>query len=204
MSRLKNILFGFGIAAALLLGSVSVAHAQYGAPPPGYGYPPPALPPRGMYREGLVVGVGLGGGVISASNCGACGGGLAGELHIGGMINPQLALMADLWFLEHQYDDLAGGSNTLTNSMFTAALQYWAMDKLWLKGGLGGARITLSDAVGNSYGSSEGALGVLLAGGFEVVQAGSFALDLQLRFGYGAYSGGGASNFAFLVGANWY
>jgi hypothetical protein len=204
MIRDTRLVLGFGIAMILVLGSASSAHAQYQAPPPGYGYPPPPPPRRmGMYRDGLVIGFAVGGGDISASNCPACGGGFAGEFHIGGMLNPRLALMADFWGIAHSYDDGAGGA-TLTNSMVTAAIQYWVADQVWLKGGIGGARITLSDANGNAYGSSEGALALLGAAGVEVLQVGNFALDLQFRLGYGAYSGGGATNVAFLVGFNWY
>jgi hypothetical protein len=112
--------------------------------------------------------------------------------------------MADLWGIAHSYDDGLGGTNTLTNSMFTVAGQYWLMDKLWLKGGIGDAHISLSDYVGNTYGAEENAFAVLFAGGFEVLQVNNFALDLQFRVAHGAYSGGGATNIGFLVGANWY
>jgi hypothetical protein len=214
MIRDTRLVLGLGIATLLVLGSGSIAHAQYqspppayNAPPPGYGgYPPPPPPPpprNGMYRSGLILGGGLGAGNISASACGACGGGLAGELHIGGMITQQLAIVVDFWGVEHSYDDGAGGS-TLTNSMITVDAQYWLLDQLWIKGGLGGARITVSDQFGNDYAGGESALGVLAAGGVEVLQVNSFALDLQLRVGWGAYSGGAATNVAFLVGANWY
>jgi hypothetical protein len=212
MIRDTRLVTALGIATLLVLGSGSIAHAQYqspppayNAPPPGYGYPPPPPAPQrtGMYRDGLIVGVGLGVGNISANACTTCGGGLALEFHIGGMLTPRLALVFDLWGVGHTYDDGAGGS-TLTNSMFTVGAQYWAMDQLWFKAGLGGARITVSDVNGNVYAGDENALGLLVAGGFEVLQYGNFALDLQLRLGHGTYSGGGATNVAFLVGANWY
>jgi hypothetical protein len=118
-----------------------------------------------MIRSGLTVGLGIGGGSITADNCPACGGGLALEGHIGGMVTPQLALMADLFGIFHSYDDGLGGTNTLSNSMFTVAAQYWVMDKFWLKGGLGDAHIELSDYAGNTYGSGENALAILAAAG---------------------------------------
>jgi len=208
-SRL-TLRIGVGIAALLVLGTASVAHAQYQspppgyyAPPPGYGYPPPPPPPR-VYRSGLTVGAAIGGGGISASNCGACGGGFAFELHIGGMVAPQLAIMADISSVLHSYDDGLGGSNTLSNSLFAVAAQYWVAPMVWLKGGIGDAHISLSDYAGNTYGTDEDALGFLLAGGVEVFRTPNFALDLQLRFMHGSYSGGGATNYAFLVGFNWY
>ena len=97
---------------------------------------------------------------------------------------------ADLW-------DIADG-------LLAGALQYWLADQLWLKGGIGVANISLSDPTGADYGNSESALGLLAAGGFEALQGSTFALDVQLRLGYGAYSSGGASNVAVLVGLNWY
>jgi hypothetical protein len=210
-SRL-SLRIGVGIAALLVLGSASVAHAQYQspppgyyAPPPGYGYPPPPPPPPPReYRSGLTLGGAIGGGGISASNCSACGGGFAFELHIGGMVAPQLAIMADISSVLHSYDDGLGGSNTLSNSLFAVAAQYWIAPIVWLKGGIGDAHIALSDYAGNTYGTNEDALGVLLAGGVEVFRTPIFALDLQLRFMHGSYSGGGATNYAFLVGFNWY
>jgi hypothetical protein len=204
---MRRLTLGAAIAAAVLLGSVTAAHAQYQQqPPPGYGPPPgyyppppPAAYPRGVYRQGLVFGLALGGGAISASDCPACGGGIAGEVHLGGMINPRMAIMADVWGIAHPY-----GDNTLSNTMLTGALQYWVADQLWLKGGIGVANISLSDPTGADYGNSESALGLLAAGGFEALQSSTFALDVQLRVGYGAYSSGGASNVAVLVGLNWY
>jgi hypothetical protein len=201
MTRDKSLVLGLGlgVALAVLLGSASPAQAQYA---PGYG-PPPGYygPPRGVYRSGLVLGFGIGGGFISASNCPNCGGGIAGELHIGGMVNPRLAAMLDIWGVDH----IDGNGNSLSNSFFTGAIQYWVLPQLWLKGGIGLASVGLSDASGfTGPGNSETAFGLLGAGGVEVVQTPSFALDLQLRLGYGAYSGGGATNLALLVGLNWY
>ena len=50
-----------------------------------------------MYRSGLVFGFALGGGAITANNCVNCGGGAGGlEAHLGGMINPQLALLGEI------------------------------------------------------------------------------------------------------------
>jgi hypothetical protein len=215
MIRVTRLFLGIGLATIMILASGSVAHAQYQAPPPGYyappppgygGYPPPPPPPRYYrdYRSGLTLGGALGVGTISASNCAACGGGLAWEFHIGGMVTPQFAILADLSGVIRSYDDGAGGTNTLTNSLFAVAAQYWIMPILWVKGGIGDAHIALSDYTGNTYGSEEDALGFLLAGGVEVLHAPNFALDLQFRLMHGTYSGGGATNYAFLVGVNWY
>jgi hypothetical protein len=210
MIRATRLGLGLGIATLVVLGATSVAHAQYyqAPPPPGYYAPPPRYayppPPRSYYRSGFTIGAAIGGGGISASNCSACGGGPAFELHLGGMVTPEFALLADFSTVLHSYDDGFGGSNTLSNSLFAIAGQYWVAPIVWLKGGVGDAHIALSDYAGNSYGSDENALGILAAGGVEVLHGPWFALDLQFRLMHGFYSGGGATNYAFLVGFNWY
>jgi hypothetical protein len=205
---------GIGLATILLLGSASAAHAQYYqapppgyyAPPPRYAYPPPPPPPRryGMYREGLVVGFALGVGGISASGCapGYCGGAVAGEFHIGGMLNPRLALMLDVSGNERSVAPIDG---ELAQSFWTAAFQYWALEQLWFKAGVGIAHSQVwSNFDGTLVFPDETAFGLLLGAGVEVLQVGNMALDLQFRFGHGFYDTGGVSNYAFLVGLSWY
>ena len=211
MINASRLGLGLGIATILVLGSSSVAHAQYQGPPPGYyapppryGYPPPPPPPpRGMYRYGLVLGVGLGVGGISASDCGdVCGTAGALEFHIGGMINPRLALMGDFWFNGRSIPNTDASA---VHSLYTFAAQYWASDIFWLKGGIGGANMNISSNVDGYPYTSENGLGLLGAIGIEFLQAGNFALDGQLRFGHGFFNIGGDVNvWALMVGANWY
>jgi hypothetical protein len=211
MIRDTRLGLAIGIATIVVLGSASTAHAQYQAPPPGYyapppryAYPPPPPPPqRGFYRDGLVLGVGLGVGGISASNCGdVCGVAGAFEFHIGGMINPRLALMGDFWFNGR---DVPNSDISVVHSLYTFAAQYWATDIFWLKAGIGGGNMNVSSNYdGFQYGDENG-LGLLGAAGVEFVQVGNFALDGQLRFGHGFYSEGGDVNvWALMIGANWY
>jgi hypothetical protein len=201
MTRDKSLALGFGIALAVMIGSASIAHAQYA---PGYGPPPGYYPPAPrMYRSGLVLGVGVGFGLISAADCGdICGGVLSGEFHIGGMMNPRLAVMADFWGNVRNSSDL---STTVWNGIYTGALQYWATDILWLKGGAGLAHMQLTDnGSGFAFGDEWG-FGLMGAAGLEVVQSSTFALDLQLRLGHGFFSqGGDVNNVALMVGFNWY
>jgi outer membrane protein with beta-barrel domain len=209
MINASRLGLGLGIATLLVLGSSSVAHAQYQAPPPGYyapppryAYPPPPPPPPrrySVYREGLVVGFALGGGGISG-NCsiGYCGGAVSGEFHIGGMINPRLALMLDVW---GNVRDVNGTDSSFSQTFWTAALQFWPADILWLKGGLGISHVQVSDTFGPYQ--DDTALGLMLAAGVEVVQIGNMALDLQFRAGFGFYDPT-LNNYAFLVGLSWY
>jgi|tagenome__1003787_1003787.scaffolds.fasta_scaffold19969811_1 hypothetical protein len=199
MTSGKRLAMAVGIGAIVLLGSLSAAQAQYGAPPPPY-YPPG--PPRGMYRSGLVVGFGLGLGAISTSqDCGPCGGAAGGfEFHVGGMLNPRLALMFDGWGLGRTLD----GGGTLTNGMAAVALQYWVNEIIWLKGGVGFAEIRISYDDYYYRDDSLSGLGIMGAAGFEIMQSYNFALDLQLRLAHMSYDFGGANNFALMVGLNWY
>jgi hypothetical protein len=217
MIRDTRLGLALGIATILVLGSASIAHAQYyqspppgyapppsyGAPPPRYAYPPPPPPPRYAYRSGLTVGVGIGFGGDSAQGCGTdCGIGGAFEFHIGGMLTPQLALLFD--FTAFQYSIPNSNIDTY-NTMYTAAVQFFPTNALWLKGGIGLARYSQSDVfTGEGFGDDSGKA-LLLALGYEVYQSGPFALDLQFRFADGFYNVvPNHSNAAFLVGFNWY
>ena len=116
----KSLAVGLGFAMLTLFGSLSAAHAQYQAPAPYY--PPP--PPRGMYRDGLVFGFGLGGGRISADGCGiVCGGAFMLDLRIGGMINPRMAILGDYWGAFRSFSDEFGDGSTV-HSLLTVT-QYW-------------------------------------------------------------------------------
>jgi hypothetical protein len=198
MKSAKPLALAFGITLAMLLADIPSAHAQYGYPPPP--------PPRGYYRSGLLLGFGLGGGAISAELCGAaCGGGFSGEFHIGGMMNPRLAVMGDVWGIFHPWDE-AGFSATTAHTIWTFALQYWVNPIVWLKGGAGIGHMQLIDesSGGVTFGEETG-FAMQGAVGVEVAHAANFALDLQLRLGRGFYSGGGdVNNLAFMVGFNWY
>src|SRR5580765_4606358 len=171
MTSGKRLAVAIGIAMLTTFAGLSAAQAQYG-PRPYYAPPPP----RGVYRSGLVFGGSLGFGGISSDGCGPyCGGSFFFEGHIGGMINPRLALEADLWGAAHRWDD-----------------------------GFGFAQLDFGydNTIGNP---TENGPGLMAAGGFEVVQAYNFALDLQLRFGHGFYdSGPDINQVAFMVGVNWY
>ncbi len=219
MRSRKNLAVGLGIALLTLLGSFSVAQAQYAPPPPPPPYyppPPPPPPPRGVYRSGLVYGFSLGIGTFSFANCGdICGAAGMGEFHLGGMIGPRLALEGDFWGGVHAFSDQYFGDGTTFNGIYTLALQYWLTDIIWVKGGLGGGHIQISascDIAADCVFDDETGFAFMLAAGIEVVQTYNFALDLQLRYGNVLYSpadNGGAGDgdtnmFALMVGFNWY
>lgn len=201
MRSRHRLALGLGVALLTLFGSLSEAAAQYGQPPPYY---PPPPPPRGVYRSGMLIGVGGGFGAVAAENCGdACGGALAGEFHIGGMLNPRLAVMFEIWGAAHPWSD-GGYNRTTSNTFMTGALQYWLTDIVWLKGGMGLGYMRISTE-GVFIDGDETGLAIWGGAGVEVLQSYNFALDLQFRVGNGFYDqGGSAQNYAFLAGVSWY
>ena len=201
MTSGKRLAVAIGIAMLTAFGSLSAAQAQY-APRPYY--PPPPPPPRGMYRSGLVIGGSVGAGAISAVNCDLyCGGAGMFEGHLGGMLNPRLALMGEIWASAHPWDD-GMGTGTTYHGIYTIAAQYWATDILWVKGGAGFGQMQLGYD-GAIQTNDESGFAIMAAGGVEVLQSYNFALDIQARFGHGFYSqGGDVNNFGLLIGVNWY
>ena len=139
----------FVLAAALLCGTASTASAQYYGRPRHYYVSPYGGP---TYRSGLVIGGGIGFGALSADQCGdLCGGALSLEGHIGGMVDPRLAMMFDAWTTIHP---IPGSDGETTNTLYTGALQFWPIPVLWLKGGVGlGNTQIRSNSIGTRPGS---------------------------------------------------
>ena len=201
MTSGKRLAFAIGIGLITTFASLSAAEAQYG-------YPPPPPRPRGVYREGLTFGGALGLGIIDGPNCTTvCGGSFMGELHVGGMLNPRLALVGDVWVGARYFTDPVIGNGSTYNSIWTIALQYWVTPIIWIKGGVGFANLTISDEndpnVSIAFDNESGGA-VMGAAGVEVVQSYNWALDLQVRAGHAFYDGGDLNNLAFMVGLSWF
>lgn len=205
------------LLALVLALAPTAALAQPGAPPPpppgqgggyyGYGAPPP------LERQGVTFGLGFGFGAMEDDSgpieCFDCSySPLAGsfDLHVGGMLRPELALLGELWFQGQTLDST--GANALVQSMAMVALQYWLTPQLWIKGGLGVSRLDLSYDDGYAAFSDTIDTGgaVLGAIGYEVFYSPRFAIDLGLRLGAGTYDGidEQISTVILGVGFNWY
>jgi hypothetical protein len=200
MTSRKRLAIALGIGLLTSFASLSAAQAQYG-------YPPPPPRPRGMYRGGLTFGGSLGGGLIEGPNCfSVCGGGLMLEGHLGGMLNPRLALMGTVWLGDHFFDDANAGTGQTFNTFWTLNLQYWVNDIIWINGGIGLARLQIfldQDLSGLPYDDETGGA-ITGAAGVDIVQSYNWALDLQVRAGHAFYNGGDLNNLAFMVGLSWY
>ena len=225
MMNSSRIIVAMALAVGISLLTGQSAMAQPGGSPPpvpypGYYYPaaPPAPPPvyRPQFhgRRGLTIGVGVGAGNMAAKNtsleCSDCDYNpvaVGGEVHVGYMVNPRLALILELSGTAKTLD--ASGSQTLTQYMGFLAAQYWVTERLWLKGGIGGAQLALQIDDGvfvseESVGSGGSLLGAI---GYEIVAGPRFALDLQLRLTSAAYEGkvnDSIDTGVFGLGLDWY
>lgn len=144
-------------------------------------------------REGATFGVGVGGGTIgcSDSNGNDCGGSgdidAAGlSLRAGFMLNPSLALSADLWGMSRDE-----GEMTVSQAIAAATLRGWVAPQVWLQGGLGVARAAADVDAGDgqiSVMSETDYVPAATAGvGVEVISTDAMALDLELKAGTGLY-----------------
>lgn len=193
----------------LVLLSSQIAAAQS----PGY-YSQPAPNTGGFHNRAgrMAVGGSLGVGGMrdngsGITNCDNCQTGPAIEFdgHIGGMVNPRLALM-----FEGQVNARVVHSNfydadtMLIQSAAMFAGQYWITPMLWVKGGLGFANLRADDTyIVYDYGTG---LAILAGVGFELMSSRYFSLDLQGRVIDGAYNSGTdhITSASIGLGINWY
>jgi hypothetical protein len=180
------------------------ASPYYAPPPPGPGYgPQPPVYAPAPERQGFLIGFGIGGGEIAATDCDGCEslGGFAFDFQVGGFISPRMAIMYDAFGVLRSENNLVW-----INGVNTAAIQYWVTPQLWLKGGLGFSQVRVDDGFGNS--DAEYGFGGQLGVGFEVISSARFALDLSAKVSHGTFKDGGQtvglSNAAVLVGFHWY
>ncbi len=216
----------FVAAVGFVLFSAPLAFGQPGGPPPqgpplstqpGY-YAAPPPPPQaygpGQYvRRGLTLGGSFGvgdmvgeKGPIECFNCDYNPLAFTADFHIGAMLNPRLALLFESSITGKTLE--ANGTETLLQYAGYIAAQYWVTPRLWIKGGIGGAHLTLQIDDGAFITEDSVANGgaVLGAVGYEVMAGPHFSIDLQLRGASAAYGELGESiqTGSFGLGFNWY
>jgi hypothetical protein len=155
-------------------------------------------------RSGVTLGGGLAFGEFACegTNCDGFTEAYGLNAHVGGMISPKFALVADLWGMAHTEDRV-----TLTQSLATGALRYWPASRVWLQGGVGLARASVSyDAeIVELESRSDLVPGVMGAIGVELLSTSSAALEVQLRAGTGRYDEDvRIRNVALGAGLSWY
>lgn len=144
-------------------------------------------------REGATFGVGVGGGTIGCTDRDGndCGG--SGDLDAAGlsfragfMLNPSLALSADLWGMGRTEDEV-----TVSQAIAAATLRGWLAPQVWLQGGLGVARSAADVDAGDGeieLMSETDYVPAATAGlGVEIISTDAMALDLELKAGTGLY-----------------
>jgi len=177
------------------------------------------LAPRAqaVERKGFIFGVGLGGGAIECDACDTLGS-VEGGGHIGYMVGPRVAVLADSWLLSHEEDygpdiRLAGSdysnqpsyggdqdSEVLAYTLIGAA-QVWPIERLWLRAGAGIGQTDVRLGRVTTAGDVHFAWG--LGAGVELLHRTHFVLDLSGRFS-SIDARGGEQRWAIQVGANWY
>jgi uncharacterized membrane protein YtjA (UPF0391 family) len=156
-------------------------------------------------RHGLVLGGSLGVGSISCdgADCGDLNGAGALDLHVGGLIAPDMALLLDGWAMSHSDGDRA----TFTHAIVTAAFRYWIVPQLWVQGGVGlaEARWHYSRDIVDFESRSDQVPAIMGAVGLEVLSSRTFALDLELRGGTGFFEDDTrVRNVSLGVGVSWF
>jgi hypothetical protein len=211
----KTRLWTAVFAACGVVSLAGVAGAQgYGEPPPGRGYAQGAAPGTWGFvqRRGVTLGVGASlGGMTSASEdlteCFDCDyQPVAGafDIHLGGMVNPRMAIMGELFIPAQLIDDEF--ADFLVQPMLFAALQYWLTPHFWLKGGLCFASLQVNFGdTGDSDEIDTGGAWQAQAG-FEVLQAPNFTIDINGRLTGASYNGidDNVVTGTVGIGANWY
>lgn len=159
-------------------------------------------------RGGFILGATIDGGHMGCQTEDGddCGDGVheAGgfSVHVGGLVTPRLALLAEFWGMAHSEDRF-----TATQVLATANVRGWIAPRLWLQGGVGVARSKLEfdgDII-MATSTSSVVPAASAAIGFELVQTPVFGLDIELRAGSGLYRDDiRIYNAALGVGASFY
>lgn len=168
---------------------------------------------RSIERKGFLIGVGIGGGVISMSNSyqenpfdDAQGGISLPNLKLGWMVNDRLAVMATFPGMIYEYE-----GKDRSFEAFMPSVQYWVKDRWWINGGIGLAMDfpAFYDVDKSSDEDWNFGCAVAASTGYELVQKGKFALDIQTKLHLGRaflendeYRDGVA--FTVGLGFNWY
>ncbi len=207
MKPIKSLL----VLAVILAPGLAGAQGYYG----GGGYNGGGPLPGGFHNRvgrlisGVSIGVGGmhddGSGITNCGNCDYNPAAIEIDGHLGGMISPRFALMAELQVnAQTVHSDVINGDTVLSQSALMLAGQFWLTPQLWVKGGIGFAHLDAQDTY-TQYDFGGG--GAIMGGvGFELLSARFFAVDLQARLIEGTYHGldDHITSGTIGVGLNWY
>jgi hypothetical protein len=205
------------LAAALLAPAAAVAQPM-AAPQVGYAPVNPNPPVAGGFHDRggrmmLGFSFGMGGMKIGDAdvNCSGCDYepiAIEFDAHIGGMLNPRLAIMFEAQANAQTVEENQFSAKSLVQGTAMVAVQYWVTPQLWIKGGIGGAQLGYSyDDGGQTTQSESLAKGgaVMGAVGYEILSARTFSIDAQARMIQGSYEEGqDLTSGSIGVGFNWF
>ena len=215
----KSLISVLAVSLFATLGGTASAQPNGGyyspAPRGGYYSQPQNTAPGGfMDRTGrMTAGLSLGFGgmsvgdqTVTCNNCTTNPAAFEVSAHIGGVLSPQFALMLELQVNTQTVSEVGYDTIFLTQSAAMVAAQYWISPRLWLKGGLGFAKLsnTASNTDAELVIDNGGA--ALIGAGYELLSNRNLAIDLQGRFIVGSYDGINAktSSGTVGVGINWF
>jgi hypothetical protein len=210
MKPIKSLL----VLAIVIAPGLAAAQGYYNGGP---GYGPQPVPGGFHNRAGRLAwgfSIGLGGmhdngsGITQCANCDYNPVAFEADGHIGGMLSPRFALLAEFQVNAQTVSQGGVSSNdvVLAQSAIMLAAQYWITPQLWVKGGLGFSDLQANDnTAGVTFDFGGGGV-VMGAIGFELMSARFFALDLQGRIIEGTYNSGDDHITSGTVGLgfNWY
>jgi hypothetical protein len=177
--------------------------------PQGYYSQPAAGGGSGLHARGgrLMYGFSLGFGgmsvgdkAVECSNCTYNPVAVHVSAHIGGMVNDQLGLMLDVQGNAQTVEERGNGDTILNQTVAMFAAQYWVSPRLWIKGGIGVASLSLQDSASNAQQKVDEGAAVMGAVGYELLSNRGFSVDLQGRFIAGSYEGVDIRTSAGTVG----
>ena len=160
---------------------------------------------RSSGRSGLTGGLDLGFGHMrcSGEGCGDFTESGSFGLHLGAMVTPNIAILADAWWMFHTEDRF-----TVSQGILTAAARFWPVKHFWLQAGLGAARVgyAYEGTFAQFSDHTEWVPAFQLAIGVEPIATDWLGLDIALRYGTGFYSDGDyrIHNLALVVGLSFY
>ena len=128
------------------------------------------------------------------------------NLKFGWMLNDRLALMATLPGMIYDFED-----HDRSFEAFIPSLQYWVGDRWWVNGGMGLAMDFPAFYEVEDIKNEEWNFGfaVAVSTGYEIIQRGNFAIDLQSKIHLGRVfldndQHRDAAAFTVGIGFNWY
>ena len=143
-------------------------------------------------------------GELTCEGCETTPPAIGGELHIGSMVTPKLALQGEIWLTTRDLDDF--GDSSLNQTLYLLTAQYWLAKRFWIKAGIGvsSLSVTYFDGFEDVTEGLESGTGLMGAIGYEIIQSGNFAADLQLKTGRGMYDAEEITTNVIGIGINWY